>query len=270
MKERNNAKTFLIINLAIITILFGSFGYLLFDRIVKLTSDNASQPGEDEEKTYTIRWINDDGTVLETDENVAKGTMPSYDSATPTKAGEGLISYTFKGWNKEITAVISDATYVATYTTNYAQATVTFNMNGVGEALTPVAVDYGGYITKPATPTAAGHTFVAWYKESTCENVWNFATDKVTSNVTLYAKWNVLSYVVSFDPDEEIIGSIPSQTIPYGGKITKPADPVSTDPNAVFQYWFYYNEDYDMLYWDFENDVVTEDIELIGWWIYSF
>jgi uncharacterized repeat protein (TIGR02543 family) len=44
-------------------------------------------------------------------------------------------------------------------------------------------------IKAPTAPTKAGYTFGGWYKEATCVNAWNAATDKVTSKTTLYAKW---------------------------------------------------------------------------------
>ena len=68
--------------------------------------------------------------------------------------------------------------------------TVTFNANGYGiapDALSDVVE--GSKISAPTAPTADGYTFGGWYKESTCENAWDFGNDTVVANTTLYAKW---------------------------------------------------------------------------------
>lgn len=44
-------------------------------------------------------------------------------------------------------------------------------------------------ITAPAAPTRAGYTFSGWYKDISYTTAWNFATDKVSTNITLFAKW---------------------------------------------------------------------------------
>ena len=66
--------------------------------------------------------------------------------------------------------------------------TVTFNAQG-GSAVLPLKVGQGKTIAKPTDPTKASFTFDGWYKESACTTPWNFATDTVTANITLYAKW---------------------------------------------------------------------------------
>jgi len=68
----------------------------------------------------TVTWQNDDGTVFETDENVANGTTPSYDGTTPTKDG-----YVFAGWKDDngtfyangtaLPNVTADTTYTAVF-----------------------------------------------------------------------------------------------------------------------------------------------------------
>ena len=68
--------------------------------------------------------------------------------------------------------------------------TVTFDANGHGTAPTEQKTTYGGKITEPAAPTAENYYFQGWFKESTCENMWDFDSDTVTADIVLYAKWS--------------------------------------------------------------------------------
>ena len=61
--------------------------------------------------THTVKWITDDGTVLETDTDVPYGSLPTYDGATPTKEASGGKTYMFKGWTPDVVPVSADATY---------------------------------------------------------------------------------------------------------------------------------------------------------------
>ena len=40
-------------------------------------------------------------------------------------------------------------------------------------------------------PKREGYEFAGWYTEDALFNAWNFDKDIVTSNTTLYAKWNL-------------------------------------------------------------------------------
>ena len=73
--------------------------------------------------TFTISWKNYDGTVLETDKNVAYGSTPTYDGETPIRAKEGNKVYTFSGWTPEIDTVKGAATYTATYSEEVVEQT---------------------------------------------------------------------------------------------------------------------------------------------------
>jgi len=66
--------------------------------------------------TYTVTWKNWDGTVLEEDDNVSSGSMPSYDGATPTKESSNpKTTFVFTGWSMELSPVYSDVTYIAQF-----------------------------------------------------------------------------------------------------------------------------------------------------------
>lgn len=69
--------------------------------------------------------------------------------------------------------------------------TITFNVNGHGAAPDAQLVKKNQQATEPSTPIAEGYTFSGWYKEAECTNAWNFISDVVTENQTLYAKWTI-------------------------------------------------------------------------------
>gem|GEM_PF-2270442 len=113
----------------------------------------------------------------------------------PTRTG-----YTFGGWYKdnttfanlfdfETTAISENITLYAKWTIN--NYSVTFNTQG-GSLISDKRVDYNNAIVTPTKPTKTGYTFGGWYKETGCINAWNFTTDKITANTTLYAKWIVV------------------------------------------------------------------------------
>ncbi|MDR0649598.1 MAG: InlB B-repeat-containing protein [Synergistaceae bacterium] len=66
--------------------------------------------------------------------------------------------------------------------------TVTFDSQG-GSAVAAMNAIPGATITVLAVPTRPGYSFVGWYKEAACVTPWDFSTDTVTSDITLYAKW---------------------------------------------------------------------------------
>ena len=47
----------------------------------------------------------------------------------------------------------------------------------------------GDKIVTPVNPELTGYTFDGWYKDSNYKNKWNFNTDTISSNITLYAKF---------------------------------------------------------------------------------
>ena len=145
---------------------------------------------------YRIIWKSENGKVtLETDPTVPYGTAPSFNGAKPTKDRMGATVYTFDGWSSAIgggkialPSVTGNATYYAHFSDDPVY-TVTFDANGHGTAPSSQEVVENQHVTEPDAPVAAEWIFGGWYKEAECTNAWNFASDVVTANRTLYAKW---------------------------------------------------------------------------------
>ncbi|MDR2713330.1 MAG: InlB B-repeat-containing protein, partial [Clostridiales bacterium] len=141
--------------------------------------------------------------------------------------------------------------------------TVSFNLDGgSGVGLTDQKVLSGTKAVKPTDPNKTKFVFGGWYSDSAKTMTYTF-NEIVTSNITLYAKWNDPTtgpYTVTFDTRGG--GSVPSQEVPVGGKATKPA-PNPTKTNDPFVNW-YTNTAFTAVY-DFST-VVTGNITLYAKW----
>ncbi|WP_169515439.1 S-layer homology domain-containing protein [Anaerovorax odorimutans] len=69
--------------------------------------------------------------------------------------------------------------------------TVNFDTNGADE-IEDLAADNNSTINKPSDPIREGFNFEGWYKDEECSVPWDFENDKVTSTITLYAKWSIV------------------------------------------------------------------------------
>ena len=133
-------------------------------------------------RTYTVRWLNGDGSVIETDNSVAYGTVLTYNSTTtPTKASTAQYSYTFNGWKIGDTAVTSGTTtnpgststttidVTPQFTATTRTYTVTFSAsNGSWSRSSITGVAYGTTITRSgATVTVTGYNTSTYTKAST-------------------------------------------------------------------------------------------------------
>ena len=186
--------------------------------------------------TYTVTWANADGTVLETDENVAYGTVPTYDGETPTKTGDAQYTYTFTGWDPVVSAVTGDVTYKAIYTQTVNQYTITWK-NWDGAELKTEQVAYGEVPAYTGeTPTRAGdaehtYTFSGWTPEIqpvTGEAEYTAVfTDTINTYTVIWQNWN--GTVLETDEDVEY-----STTPEYNGETpTKTGDVQSKSSKCI-------------------------------------
>ena len=90
----------------------------------------------------------------------------------------------------------------------------------------------GTLATRPDAPAATpGYTFGGWNKAD--GTAWDYASDKVTDNITLYAKWAANTYTITFDTAGG--SEIAPITQEYGTHITSPANP--TREGYTFKGW---------------------------------
>ncbi len=138
--------------------------------------------------------------------------------------------------------------------------TVSFEANG-GIAVEPQTVKNGEKAVKPQDPVNTGYSLSGWYTDAACSQAYDF-DQAVTDDLTLYAKWTIDHYTVTFD-----IGAsgtdISDQTVEYGQKLAKPEDP--TREGYHFLGWFTDEECTDGNQYDF-NAPVTKDLKLYAKW----
>ena len=79
--------------------------------------------------------------------------------------------------------------------------TVNFDAQGHGTAPASQEVLRGNKASEPTALTATGYSFGGWYMDSECQNKWNFNDDTVKEDMTLYAKWTVIEYAISYALD---------------------------------------------------------------------
>ncbi|MEF2655392.1 MAG: InlB B-repeat-containing protein [Eggerthellaceae bacterium] len=134
---------------------------------------------------------------------------------------------------------------------------VTFTGNGITDSF--VFANENDTIAAPAAPVREGYDFKGWFDG---ETEWAFGADgtKVTEPVTLTAKWDAQSRIVTFD---DCIKSTSNkvETVSYGDKVSKPADPVLD--GWKFEGWFSdtaLTQEYDF------NAAVTSNIVLYAKW----
>ena len=184
--------------------------------IVEVTGDQTYTARYDQTvKTYKITWLDEDGTVLETDPAVAYGETPVYDSTLPVKESTDQYEYVFSGWNPEITEVTGDAAYTAVYSENLKKYKVTWINDVLDEEgqnvllETDEDVDYGekpvydGETPEKAATDQYTYTFDKWVRldDPTMELT---EDTTVTGNVTYLAVYTTTlrTYTVTWKNED--------------------------------------------------------------------
>ena len=180
--------------------------------------------------TYTVKFVDWDGTVLKTQavESGSSATAPS----NPTRTG-----YIFTGWDKSYANITSDLTITAQYE-KIIYHTVTF-IDYDGSVLKTQTVENGGSATAPDSPSRYGYKFIGWDK----------SFNNITSDLTVTAQYEKL-YTVTF--------------VDYDGTVLKIEEVISGN-SATAPIISRYG--YELIGWSVDFSSVTSDITTIAQYV---
>jgi uncharacterized repeat protein (TIGR02543 family) len=232
---------------------------------------NSGGVDQEEPTSFTVSFESNGGNVvaaITVDKDTLITSLP-----TPTRDG-----YTFAGWYKNASlttawnlttdTVTGDVTLYAKWEAEEVpvqKAVVSFESNG-GNAIASVTVDKGSKLSSLPTPTRAGYDFIGWYKNASLTTAWNLTTDTVTSDITLYAKWEaeqvppVQTAVVSFESNGG--NAIASVTVDKGSKLSS----LPTPTRGGYDFIGWYKNASLTTAWNLTTDTVTSDIILYAKW----
>jgi uncharacterized repeat protein (TIGR02543 family) len=211
---------------------------------------------------YTVTFDSKGGTPVSPVEVLDGSLVPKPDDPTKT-------AYDFTGWYKDsactdpwdfaVDTVESDITLYAGWEKNGLHHTVTFDSNG-GSPVDPATVEHGELLESPEEPIKDGFDFTGWYKDPECTDPWDFDSDTVTEDITLYAGWEIPKHTVTYDSKGG--SDVPPETVQHGELATEPANP----EKAGFIFTGWYKEPECQQLWDFDVDVVDSDVTLYARW----
>ena len=192
---------------------------------------------------YTVKFVDWDDRVISEQTYHYGDTVVAPEN--PTRPSDGANTYTFSGWDKDITLCYGDATYKATYTTDVNVFTVTFK-NEDGSVISVKTYHYGDTVTLPSEPVKNAdetytYTFAGWTPEVTA------VTGDATYTATYTPKY--IEYVVKFvDWDGTVLSE---KAYHYGDTVAAPENPTRPADET---------NTYTFSGWDREITAVKEDV----------
>ncbi len=180
----------------------------------------------------------------------------------PVKTG-----FAFGGWFTSPNGEGSEFTVSTAVTdtiTVYAKWNIdTFTLSyetGTGSKIESATVQNGAKADKPIDPTLEGYTFGGWYTEEDYTTAWDFSVNTVTKDTTLYAKWIIKTYTITFVTNGGT--EVSAITVNHGDKAIQSASPTRT--GYGFDGWF--TDEALTLAFDFTTVTVTSNITLYAKW----
>lgn len=210
--------------------------------IDKVTADTTLYAKWTPEKRNVIFDVKGHGTAPET-QNV------DYNKFATRPEDPSADGWHFDDWyaDEELNSKFVFTTPITETTTLFAKwlkiHKVTFGMQNIGKESKPDPqyIIEGQKATRPdPDPSTEGYTFKGWYKEREGINEWKFDEYAITEDTTIYAKWEINKYTVSFDMNGLTdVTDVPTDitAVEHGNTVTRP----ETNPSKtgyVFVGWY--------------------------------
>ena len=217
--------------------------------------------------SFQLRVIGQSGVTKITNQDYLVSTADGKDS--------------FKAECQDVTIILST------------ECKVTYQTNGGSEIPAQMA-QYGEILTKPEDPIREGYHLEGWYTDIDLQKEWNFETDTVQGNMTLYAKWAegdpigtsgglgglwwvlillllllvllLLAFLLGRKTVKFATGcetEIEDQKVWKGKNVQRPAQPRRV--GRMFAGW--YTDEACSNRWDFEVDTVSDHMTLYAKWL---
>ncbi len=197
--------------------------------------------GKFERYRYTITF-DPNGGILHGD-STKEVSYGSFYGTLPTVEYTGKY---FGGWRtpsgkvinpRNIVLIEGDTTFTAYWSDVEIIYTVNFESNG-GSKVPSQKIKFGGQVTEPKA-TKNGYAFAGWYDSEELENEWNFSTDAVYDDMTLYAKWKpTTTYKVAFVTGDGVFSdgkNAKYAEVTEGDSVSAPEEP--TRDKFLFAGW---------------------------------
>ena len=163
--------------------------------------------------------------------NAAAGSVLEPETGWTPWAGWGFIRWQDQqGTQWDFASPVTES---ITLTGVWARNSYTVTLDGMNDA-PPAAITGINAGMVPAlggNPDKAGHTFAGWYTDTRCST--EYTPAPLYRDITLYAKWTVNTYTVTFDANGG--SAVASQPVVYQHTVAPPAEPVR--PGHTFNEW---------------------------------
>lgn len=156
------------------------------------------------EMKYDVVWKNYDDCILEIDEDVLYGMVPTYNGDIPKKESDGEHVYQFCGWSPFVSAVESNIEYIAMFEIVEDEHVITFydddgiTILGVDIVKTGENAIYSGEVPQKQSTEKFVFSFKTWVLAVNGNE--NADLTNIQSSIKVYAKYSskIRQYTVKF------------------------------------------------------------------------